>query len=115
MDGALDGARHARFSTPDPSVVAGINEAVPDVRGMDPDAATQRLAESGFGAFVAGEVASAIAKGLVVETDPPPGANVAAGSDIGLFVSNGQPGQVPTPPDPGDRGRGRPVIPPPPT
>ena len=117
MDAALDGARHARFNAPDPSVVRGINEEVPDVRGMDVNAASQRLAESGFGAVVAGEVASAIARGLVVETDPQPGANVAVGSDIGLFISNGQPGQVPPPPDQGDRGRGRPVIviPPPPT
>jgi membrane peptidoglycan carboxypeptidase len=117
MDAALDGARHARFSAPDPSVVRGINEEVPDVRGMDVNAASQRLAESGFGAFVAGEVASAIARGLVVQTDPQPGANVAVGSDIGLFVSNGQPGQGPPPPDPGNPGRGRPVIviPPPPT
>ena len=118
MDAALKGARVAKFSAPDPSIVRGIDEEVPDVRGMEVEAASDLLEGAGFGAYVAGEVASAIAKGLVVETDPQPGANLALGSDVGLIVSSGQPEQSPSPPEPDNPGRGnRPVIiiPPPPT
>ena len=121
MDAALEGEPEASFDRPDPSVVRGINEPVPDVRGMDVEAASTRLGEFGFGAHLAGEVASAIAKGLVVETDPAPGSEVAGGSSVGLIVSSGQPEPgPPPPPEPGNPGRGggRPpiiIIPPPPT
>ena len=90
MDAALEGARKVAFHRPDPNVVRGLNERVPDVRGMDAQAASDRLADVGFGAFVAGDVASAIAQGLVVETDPASGSSVAAGSSVGLYLSTGQ-------------------------
>ncbi|HEX2363295.1 MAG TPA: transglycosylase domain-containing protein [Jiangellaceae bacterium] len=121
MDDALEGVPEESFGRPDPTVVQGINEAVPDVRGMEVEAASQRLSELGFGVHLAGDVASALAKGLVVETDPPPGTEVASGSSVGLFVSTGQPEPepgTPPPPEPGDPGRGGgrlPIIPPPPT
>jgi membrane peptidoglycan carboxypeptidase len=122
MDQALAGVPEASFDNPNPTVVRGINESVPDVRGMDVEAASARLGELGFGAHVAGEVASAIAKGLVVETDPPPGSEVAGGSSVGLIVSSGQPEPDPESgqpsPDSGNDGRGGgrlPNIPPPPT
>jgi membrane peptidoglycan carboxypeptidase len=111
MDAALDGVEEASFSRPNPNVVRGINESVPDVRGMDVQAASDRLGNFGFGAFLAGEVASAIAKGLVVDTDPSPGAEVAGGSSVGLIVSAGQPEQQPQP-ESGNSGRegGRPPV-----
>jgi membrane peptidoglycan carboxypeptidase len=117
MDAALEGVPEASFDRPDPSEIRGINEPVPDVRGMDVQAASARLGEFGFGAHLAGEVASAIAKGLVVETDPAPGSEVAVGSSIGLIVSSGQPEPGPPPSEPGDPGRGggRFITPPPPT
>ncbi len=117
MEAALEGVPEASFDQPDPSAVSGVNEPVPDVRGMDVAAASTRLGEFGFGAYLAGEVASALAKGLVVETDPPPGSEVAGGSSVGLIVSSGQPEVVPPPPEPGNDGRGggRPTIPPAPT
>jgi membrane peptidoglycan carboxypeptidase len=102
MDTALEGMPEVSFNRPDSSVVRGVNEPVPDVRGMEVEAASDRLRELGFSAFLAGEVASAIAKGLVVETDPPPGTEVAGGSAVGLIVSSGQP--EPKPPDQGDAG-----------
>ena len=118
MDAALDGVPEASFDRPDPGVVRGVNEPVPDVRGMDVEQASNRLGDFGFGAFLAGEVASAIAKGLVVDTDPSPGSEVAGGSSVGLIVSSGQP-EAPPPPEPDNPGRGggRPIIiiPPPPT
>jgi membrane peptidoglycan carboxypeptidase len=103
MDAALDGARKAKFTKPDPSVVKGVNERVPDVRGLTEAAATDRLADVGFTARVSGEVASAIAQGLVVETDPATGSNVASGSSVGLILSTGQappPEPPPGQPDP---------------
>jgi hypothetical protein len=117
MNSALEGVPEASFERPDSSVVRGVNENVPDVRGMDFDAAADRLGDFGFGAYLAGEVASAIAKGLVVDTDPAPGDEVDAGSSVGLILSSGQPEESPNPPESGDQDRGRPPknIPPPPT
>jgi beta-lactam-binding protein with PASTA domain len=89
MDAALEGTRLARFSKPNPKIVRGADERVPDVRGMTASLAADRLAEAGFTAHVAGEVASAIAQGLVVETDPTTGSNVASGDSIGLILSTG--------------------------
>ncbi|MBD0293165.1 MAG: transglycosylase domain-containing protein, partial [Jiangellaceae bacterium] len=66
MDAALSGLPKVSFTKPDPSAVKGINESVPDVRGMDVDAASDVLGDVGFGAYVAGEVASAVARGLVL-------------------------------------------------
>jgi membrane peptidoglycan carboxypeptidase len=117
MNSALEGVPEASFERPDSSVVRGVNESVPDVRGMDLDAAADRLGDFGFDAYLAGEVASAIARGLVVDTDPAPGDEVAAGSSVGLILSSGQPEESPNAPESGDQSRGRPpkIIPPPPT
>jgi beta-lactam-binding protein with PASTA domain len=65
---------------------------------------------------VAGEVASAIAQGLVVETDPTTGSNVASGGSIGLILSTGvatepeKPAESEPPGPPGN-----PQVPPPET
>lgn len=116
MDGALDGVRKVGFTKPNPKIVRGVDERVPDVRGMDEDRASDRLAEAGFTAHVAGEVGSAIAKGLVVETDPESGSTYATGGSVGLILSNGEaPAPEPPPPDPPGRSGGEPEIPPPPT
>ena len=104
MNGALEGVPEASFSRPNPSVVRGVNESVPDVRGMELDAAADRLGDFGFGAHLAGEVASAIARGLVVDTDPAPGDEVASGSSVGLILSSGQPERTPPPPEVGRAG-----------
>ena len=116
MNAALVGVPEASFTRPNPSVVRGVNENVPDVRGMEFDASADRLGDFGFGAHLAGEVVSAIARGLVVDTDPAPGDEVDAGSSVGLILSSGQPEESPNPPESGDQDRGRrPKIPPPPT
>ena len=105
MDATLEGMPMARFSKPDPKIVRGADDRVPDVRGMTASLAADRLTEAGFTAHVAGEVASAIAQGLVVETDPATGSNVASGASVGLILSTGvatEPEQpdVPEPPGP---------------
>jgi len=102
MDATLDGTRMARFSKPDPKIVRGADDRVPDVRGMTASLAADRLAEAGFTAHVAGEVASAIAQGLVVETDPATGSSIASGGSVGLILSTGvatEP-EVPDEPEP---------------
>ncbi len=116
VDDALDGQREAGFTRPDPSVVRGINERVPDVRGMDANAASGVLEGAGFTAYVAEEIGSALAQGLVVDTTPGVGSNLAVGSSVGLILSNGQ-GQgdddEPGPPGGGDRRPGPPGPDPP--
>ncbi|WP_084469393.1 penicillin-binding protein [Jiangella gansuensis] len=91
MDGALAGAPEESFTAPDPSTIRGVSATVPDVRGLDTDAAIAALEGEGFTSSVAGQVRSDLSEGLVVRTDPAAGAEVASGSNIGLYVSNGQP------------------------
>ncbi|TDE00479.1 penicillin-binding protein [Jiangella asiatica] len=91
MDAALEGAPEDGFTAPDPSTIRGVSATVPDVRGMDADAAIAALGEAGFSASIAGEVNSDLSAGLVVRTDPEAGAEVASGTGVGLYISNGQP------------------------
>jgi membrane peptidoglycan carboxypeptidase len=91
MDAALDGAEEIAFTAPDPETIRGVTVRVPDVRGMDADAAIETLQGEGFSASVSGEVNSDLQEGLVVSTDPGAGAEVGSGSSIGVVVSNGQP------------------------
>jgi membrane peptidoglycan carboxypeptidase len=98
MDAALDGTKHESFKRPDPRIVRGVNEQVPDVRGVSASTASARLQDAGFESHIAGQVGSALAQGLVVSTDPSGGTMLASGSSIGLFVSTG----VPEPPPPSD-------------
>ncbi|HSI92523.1 MAG TPA: transglycosylase domain-containing protein [Jiangellaceae bacterium] len=95
MNAALEDEPHERFKRPDPRVIRGINEEVPDVRGVAASTASERLSEAGFGSHIAGEVASGLAQGLVVSTDPGGGTTVASGSSIGLYISTGR---APAPP-----------------
>ncbi|RIQ21086.1 PASTA domain-containing protein [Jiangella rhizosphaerae] len=91
MDDALEGAEEIPFTAPDPETIRGVTVPVPDVRGMDADAAIQTLQDAGFSAAVGGEVNSDLQEGLVVSTDPGAGAEVVSGSNVTLTVSNGEP------------------------
>ncbi len=116
MDATLEGTRMARFSKPDPKIVRGADDRVPDVRGMTASLAADRLAEAGFTAHVAGEVASAIAQGLVVETDPATGSSIASGGSVGLILSTGVATEPEVPDEPEPPGPpGDPQVPPPET
>ena len=116
MDATLEGTRMARFSKPDPKIVRGADDRVPDVRGMTASLAADRLAEAGFTAHVAGEVASAIAQGLVVETDPATGSSIASGGSVGLILSTGVATEPEVPEEPEPPGPpGDPQVPPPET
>jgi membrane peptidoglycan carboxypeptidase len=91
MDNALEGEPKEKFKKPDPKIVRGVDERVPDVRGANADTATARLQDAGFDSHIAGEVASALAAGVVVSTEPSGGSFVASGSSIGLYISTGEP------------------------
>lgn len=96
MNSALEGVEKQQFVAPDPKVVKGVTVRVPDVRGMSSADAENTLKTEGFTASVAGEVASELAQGLVVSTDPEAGAEVSAGANVGLIISSGQPPDVGT-------------------
>lgn len=89
MNAALEGEPKQSFHKPDNNTVRGASAAVPDVRGMNADQAIDRLSGEGFSASVAGEVASDLAEGVVVHTDPAAGQTVSAGSYVGVYVSAG--------------------------
>lgn len=91
MNKMLEGKKKEGFKRPDPKIVRGVNERVPDVRGIKADTADARLQDAGFDSHIAGEVASALAAGLVVSTDPSGGTMFASGSSIGLYISSGVP------------------------
>lgn len=91
MNAALDGEPKEKFTRPDPKIVRGVDERVPDVRGAKADTATARLQDAGFDTHIAGEVASALAAGVVVSTEPSGGSIVASGSSVGLYISTGEP------------------------
>jgi membrane peptidoglycan carboxypeptidase len=91
MNAALDGEPKEKFKKPDPKIVRGVDERVPDVRGANADTAAARLQDAGFDSHIAGEVASALAAGVVVSTEPSGGSVVASGSIVGLYISTGEP------------------------
>jgi membrane peptidoglycan carboxypeptidase len=91
MDKALDGEPKEKFKKPNPKIVRGLDERVPDVRGVSADSARAELKDAGFESHIAGEVASALTAGLVVSTDPSGGTLFASGSSIGLYISTGVP------------------------
>ncbi|MGH8828801.1 MAG: transglycosylase domain-containing protein, partial [Jiangellaceae bacterium] len=106
MNDALEGQSKEKFVAPDPKTIRGLTVSVPDVRGMGSGSAIARLEEAGFSASVAGEVASDLAQGLVVDSDPGAGADVGSGSYVGLYVSTGQAPAPPPPPENNGNGGG---------
>jgi membrane peptidoglycan carboxypeptidase len=72
---------------------------VPDVRGMTPSKATEKLTSAGFDVRVGAREASiTYPKGTVARTDPAAGSSVDPGRTITLFVSKGI--EIPPPPQP---------------
>jgi hypothetical protein len=106
MDKALDGEPKEKFKKPNPKIVRGLDERVPDVRGVSADSARAQLQDAGFDSHIAGEVASALTAGLVVSTDPSGGTLFASGSSIGLYISTGVPPADDDDDDDDDEGRG---------
>lgn len=62
---------------------------VPDITGLDKDAAQKKLEDAGFKVFVTNKSSDEIAKGEVIGTDRKAGTTAPADTTIYLYVSNG--------------------------
>jgi membrane peptidoglycan carboxypeptidase len=91
MEAALEDVKKESFVAPDRKVIRGIQETVPDVRGMSESDARARLDDAGFDSYVEGTVDSEVAKGRVVRTNPAGGSSYGTGGSIGLILSSGTP------------------------
>ncbi|HVE62901.1 MAG TPA: transglycosylase domain-containing protein [Mycobacteriales bacterium] len=94
---AVMGPAHAglpvrSFVEPLPEAFRGKRAGVPDLRELDPTEATKILAGLGLKGVISRTRVAAfpIASGLIGATSPGPGAEVAIGSSVQLFLSNGQ-------------------------
>lgn len=83
------------WPAPDPELLKGGGQSVPDVTGLTADAARTILEGLGFSYADGGAVDSAIEAGRVVSTDPGVGAFSAKGVTITVYTSKGN--QVPFP------------------
>ena len=110
MQGALKGEPVLDFDAP-PKLDNGTLVAVPDVRGLTVELASDQLRAAGFGVRVGGAVnAAPVPAGTVASTSPAPGTQVPAGSTVTISPSNGL-APLPTPgptltPEPGPTGPG---------
>ena len=104
------------FSAPDPTAVQGQMVTVPSVGGLAPSAAADQLRQAGLNPVVGPLVDSAYGYGTVAFLSPGSGTQVASGSTVTIYVSNGQPpggddggggGDGATAPGPGNNGNGR--------
>jgi len=102
MRAALDGTPGSQFAPPDPTIIAGLQEPIPDVRGMPVDQAAGILQSAGFVVRVAtAQVPAApVAAGLVAFTTPSGGQTAQPGTTVIISVSNGQFPPPPPPPPP---------------
>ncbi|KQQ21142.1 hypothetical protein ASF48_11470 [Rathayibacter sp. Leaf299] len=92
------------FPSPQRSLVEAPQEAVPEVTGQSPAAASERLRQLGFRVSVDPvRVPSDRPAGTVAQTSPPAGSRIARGSAVVLQVSAGPatPPPSPAPPSPG--------------
>ncbi|MBO0829126.1 MAG: transglycosylase domain-containing protein [Streptosporangiales bacterium] len=96
MKDALEGTPKTPFGQPsaDLNRAVHLNVNLPDVKGMDPNAASKKLSDAGFTPTVApGQVGSDQPAGKVAYTDPGGGSSVLANSGVTIYVSNGQGGK----------------------
>jgi membrane peptidoglycan carboxypeptidase len=95
---ALEGEPVIPLPDPDPEFVQGIKKTVPDVRGLEPDDATDILRDADFKvSFASTPVDSAYPKGTVARSTPAGGTGAPPGSTVVLYLSTGK---LPPPPSP---------------
>lgn len=70
---------------------------VPSVTGVPVTEARDRLADAGLVATESEEAAKDVEAGQVIRQDPEPGAKIARGSEVALFVAAAPPGKVQVP------------------
>lgn len=74
------------------TVSAGPGQAeVPDVKGLEVEAAVRRLESAGFQAEVEERPSQTVAEGEVIRTDPPGGTTLQQGATVTVFGSSGPP------------------------
>jgi hypothetical protein len=87
-----------QFPPVDSSVIRGFTTRVPDLQGLAPAAALQKLADLGFTPQLAtSSIPSDVPKGLVAKTNPKGGSYIGSGSTVTVYVSSGP---APKPPPP---------------
>jgi beta-lactam-binding protein with PASTA domain/predicted Ser/Thr protein kinase len=64
-------------------------QAVPDVRGEDPDQAANELGQKGFRTTTKQETSASVPQGKVTRTDPPAGSQAENGALVTVYVSSG--------------------------
>jgi membrane peptidoglycan carboxypeptidase len=78
------------FSMPDPTAVQGQMVTVPSVGGTSPSDAANQLRTAGLNPVVGPMVESDYAYGTVAYLSPGSGTQIASGSTVTIYVSNGQ-------------------------
>jgi membrane peptidoglycan carboxypeptidase len=81
----------ATFTPPNGNEVNGVLTTVPDVGGQPYDAAAQQLRQAGFTVVDGGYRDSGYPKDTVAYTDPQGGSQVASGTSITIYRSDGTP------------------------
>jgi membrane peptidoglycan carboxypeptidase len=83
------------FPAPDPSLLKGNPVFVPDVRGKSPEQARAEIELAELNYVDGGVVDSDLPAGTVATTSPGPGESVPRGTEIAVYVSNGQAASLP--------------------
>jgi membrane peptidoglycan carboxypeptidase len=86
---------NATFTPPSGEDVNGVLTTVPDVGGESYDTAEQQLKAAGFDVVNAGERDSGYPKGTVAYTSPSAGTQVASGTTVTVYLSDGTPAPPP--------------------
>jgi hypothetical protein len=80
------------FNPPDPTAIQGQMVTVPSVGGLSPADAANQLRQVGLNPVVGPQVDSGYAYGTVAYLSPGSGTQVASGSTVTIYVSNGNSG-----------------------
>jgi membrane peptidoglycan carboxypeptidase len=84
------------FSVPDPTAIQGRLVTVPSVYGYSPSQAADLLRRAGLNPVVGPQVNSSSAYGTVAFLSPGSGTQIATGSTVTMYVSNGTPEPAPS-------------------
>jgi hypothetical protein len=90
------------FSVPDPTAIQGRLVTVPSVYGYSPSEAADILRRAGLNPVVGPQVNSSSSYGTVAFLSPGSGTQIATGSTVTMYISNG----TPEPPSGGGGGGG---------
>ena len=95
MDEASEGMAKKRFTKPSKEVINGDMRSIPDVTGMGPTQAKEKLEKAGFKATEGSQVNSNAQAGAVAYTQPT--GQALKGTTVTMYISNGVPPYTPPP------------------